>query len=152
MVSKHGLPLIDDEAVEVLVGKFLQQAFLVTPNLSEASRLTGINVSDLSTMEKAAAAIEEREAKNVHVKAGKSMVLRSTYYGPAAKHEHFHPSESKPRMRMIQVAFCPPSSRRGWPTATIVSRPSPLQNNSFRQRSARGPVWAEATPRSTCTQ
>ena len=46
MVSKHGAPLIDDAAVEVLRGKLLPHAFLVTPNVPEAARLAGMEVTD----------------------------------------------------------------------------------------------------------
>lgn len=70
MVSKHGVPLIDDEAVDVLAGKLLPMAFLVTPNLSEAAKLAGMEVTDVLTMERAAAVIAQRGAKNVLVKGG----------------------------------------------------------------------------------
>ncbi|MCG8586217.1 MAG: bifunctional hydroxymethylpyrimidine kinase/phosphomethylpyrimidine kinase [Pirellulales bacterium] len=70
MVSKHGVPLIDDEAVDVLARKLLPTAFLVTPNLPEAARLAGMEVTDVLTMEKAAAVIAQRGAKNVLVKGG----------------------------------------------------------------------------------
>ena len=36
MISKHGLPLVADEAVAVLRGELLPRAALVTPNLPEA--------------------------------------------------------------------------------------------------------------------
>ena len=70
MVSKHGAPLIDDEAVQVLRRKLLPHAFLITPNVPEAARLAEMEVSDLLTMEKAAAVISRLGAKNVLVKGG----------------------------------------------------------------------------------
>jgi len=70
MVSKHGAPLIDDEAVQVLQRKLLPHAFLITPNLPEAARLAEMDVTDLSTMKKAAAVISRLGAKNVLVKGG----------------------------------------------------------------------------------
>ena len=70
MVSKHGAPLIDDEAVQVLRRKLLPHAFLITPNVPEAARLAKMEVTDLLTMEKAAAVISRLGAKNVLVKGG----------------------------------------------------------------------------------
>ena len=70
MVSKHGAPLIDDEAVQVLRRKLLPHAFLITPNVPEAARLAEMEVTDLPTMEKAAAVISRLGAKNVLVKGG----------------------------------------------------------------------------------
>ncbi len=70
MVSKHGAPLIDDDAVEVLTSKLLPTAFLVTPNLPEAAKLAAMEVTDVLAMEKAAAVIARLGAKNVLVKGG----------------------------------------------------------------------------------
>ncbi len=70
MVSKHGAPLIDDEAVQVLRRKLLPHALLITPNVPEAARLAEMDVSDLPAMEKAAAIISRLGAKNVLVKGG----------------------------------------------------------------------------------
>ncbi len=70
MVSKHGDPLIDDAAVQVLRQKLLPHAFLLTPNVLEAARLAQMEVTDLSTMEKAAAVISRLGAKNVLIKGG----------------------------------------------------------------------------------
>ncbi len=70
MVSKQGDSLIDNDAVEVLIRQLLPHAFLVTPNLLEAGRLAGMPVTDIPTMEKAAAAISRLGVKNVLVKGG----------------------------------------------------------------------------------
>jgi hydroxymethylpyrimidine/phosphomethylpyrimidine kinase len=70
MVSKHGASLIDEEAVQVLRRKLLPLAFLITPNVPEAARLAEMEVTDLPTMEKAAAVISRLGAKNVLVKGG----------------------------------------------------------------------------------
>jgi hydroxymethylpyrimidine/phosphomethylpyrimidine kinase len=70
MVSKHGASLIDDEAVQILRRKLLPHAFLITPNIPEAARLAEMEVTDLLTMEKAAAVISRLGAKNVLVKGG----------------------------------------------------------------------------------
>ena len=70
MVSKHGAPLLDDKAVQVLRRKLLPHAFLITPNVPEAARLAEMEVTDLLTMEKAAAVISRLGATNVLVKGG----------------------------------------------------------------------------------
>ncbi|MFZ9916565.1 MAG: bifunctional hydroxymethylpyrimidine kinase/phosphomethylpyrimidine kinase, partial [Phycisphaerales bacterium] len=46
MVSKHGAPLIADDAVDALVRRLLPLATVVTPNMAEAARLSGIEVTD----------------------------------------------------------------------------------------------------------
>lgn len=70
MISKHGTPLIDRDAVELLRGELLPQAYLVTPNLSEAQTLSQMDVTDPSSMEQAAATIAGLGVKNVLVKGG----------------------------------------------------------------------------------
>jgi len=70
MVSKHGHSLIDEHAIKVLTTKLLPTAFLVTPNLPEASRLAAMEVNDVRTMEKAAEVIARHGVKHVLVKGG----------------------------------------------------------------------------------
>lgn len=70
MISKHGAPLIDDDAQEVLRARLLPHAFLVTPNMHEAGALAGMEVRDTATMERAAAAIARLGPRNVLVKGG----------------------------------------------------------------------------------
>jgi hydroxymethylpyrimidine/phosphomethylpyrimidine kinase len=70
MVSKHGLPLLADDAVDALVKRLLPHAALVTPNLPEAARLAGFAVEDAAGMERAARAIHAMGARNVLVKGG----------------------------------------------------------------------------------
>ena len=71
MISKHGYQLIDDGAVESLRRVLIPRAFLVgTPNRAEAERLTGVHVSDLESMEQAAASLGDAGAKHVLIKGG----------------------------------------------------------------------------------
>ena len=65
--STSGYDLIDDQAVAELVRHLLPLAEVITPNLAEAERLTGMTVRDLAGMEEAARRIftrcrEERAA------------------------------------------------------------------------------------------
>ncbi|MFM8818868.1 MAG: hydroxymethylpyrimidine/phosphomethylpyrimidine kinase family protein, partial [Phycisphaerales bacterium] len=70
MVSKHGAPLMADDAVDTFVRALLPCAHLVTPNLAEASRLAGFEVRDADGMERAARAIASLGARHVLVKGG----------------------------------------------------------------------------------
>ncbi len=70
MVSKHGSPLIDADAVDTLIARLLPSAFLITPNLPEASRLVGFEVTDRGTMKAAAIAIRQLGVRHVLIKGG----------------------------------------------------------------------------------
>jgi hydroxymethylpyrimidine/phosphomethylpyrimidine kinase len=69
-VSKHGDPLLHAEAVNALRTLIVPLAWLVTPNLPEASGLAGFDVATREDMERAAGAILELGAGAVLVKGG----------------------------------------------------------------------------------
>lgn len=70
MVAKSGDPLLKEEAQEALREELIPLAFVVTPNLPEASVLAGMKVSNLKAMKEAARRIHDMGAKNVLVKGG----------------------------------------------------------------------------------
>jgi len=70
MVSKNGVPLIRKEAQESLIRRLIPLSLMVTPNLYEASILTGLKVNSLEGMRKAAVRLWELGAKNVLIKGG----------------------------------------------------------------------------------
>jgi len=70
MISKHGAPLIAEDARVLVRDRLLRRAFLITPNLHEASALSGIPVTREEEMEQAARRLREMGAKNVLVKGG----------------------------------------------------------------------------------
>lgn len=70
MVSKSGAHLLKKDAQKALIKQLIPLAWVVTPNLFEASVLTGMEVDSLDGMRKAAVQIWERGAKNVVVKGG----------------------------------------------------------------------------------
>ena len=70
MVSKQGHSLIDADARLALVERLLPRAFLVTPNVEEASVLAEMEVRTLAHARIAAKRIAARGAKNVLVKGG----------------------------------------------------------------------------------
>jgi hydroxymethylpyrimidine/phosphomethylpyrimidine kinase len=74
MISKHGNPLIDGDAVAVVRDRLLPRAFLITPNVHEAGALAGIDVDDRASMEEAARRIAGLGARNVLIKGGARFV------------------------------------------------------------------------------
>jgi hydroxymethylpyrimidine/phosphomethylpyrimidine kinase len=72
MISKHGAPLVVDDARAAIAGELLSHAALVTPNLHEAAVLAGMEgVDSLDAMRDAAQAILARcGVRSVLVKGG----------------------------------------------------------------------------------
>jgi hydroxymethylpyrimidine/phosphomethylpyrimidine kinase len=68
--STSGYDLIDDRALEALVGRLFSRADVVTPNAVEAERITGLPVTDEAEMERAARAIVRMGARAALVKGG----------------------------------------------------------------------------------
>jgi hydroxymethylpyrimidine/phosphomethylpyrimidine kinase len=69
-VSKHGHPLLHEDAVDALRTRILPLAGLVTPNLPEAAGLAGFPVQTAEEMERAGSAILELGPAAVLVKGG----------------------------------------------------------------------------------
>ncbi|HVP81371.1 MAG TPA: bifunctional hydroxymethylpyrimidine kinase/phosphomethylpyrimidine kinase [Thermodesulfobacteriota bacterium] len=70
MISKSGASLLRKDAQETLVRRLIPVAWVVTPNLMEASALAGFRVSSLGGMKKAARRIYRMGTKYVVVKGG----------------------------------------------------------------------------------
>lgn len=70
MVSSSGTHLLEHVGEDMLKRSLLPLALLLTPNLEEASVLTGIDVRDSQTMEEAARRLHRMGARNVLVKGG----------------------------------------------------------------------------------
>jgi hydroxymethylpyrimidine/phosphomethylpyrimidine kinase len=70
MISKHGDPLLDEGAVEVLKVRLFPKAALVTPNLHEAAALLGRAVGSEEAMRDAARAVCDLGAAAALVKGG----------------------------------------------------------------------------------
>ena len=83
MVSKSGASLLRMDAQEALINKLIPLAWVVTPNLMEASVLSGLKVDSLEGMKKAAHQIYKLGAKYVVVKGGhlKGMAIDLLYDG-----------------------------------------------------------------------
>jgi len=70
MISKHGASLMDQEAQSALAARLIPRAFLLTPNLEEATVLAGFPVTDIASMRKAAEKLVSLGARNVLIKGG----------------------------------------------------------------------------------
>lgn len=70
MISKHGAPLMAEEARRVLRKRLLPKAFLLTPNLAEAEALVGFEIHGVEDMRRAAERILEMGPRAVLVKGG----------------------------------------------------------------------------------
>jgi hydroxymethylpyrimidine/phosphomethylpyrimidine kinase len=70
MISKHGARLMDQEGERTIAARLIPRAFLLTPNLEEATVLAGFPVTDIASMRKAAEKLASLGAKNVLIKGG----------------------------------------------------------------------------------
>jgi hydroxymethylpyrimidine kinase/phosphomethylpyrimidine kinase len=68
--STSGYQLVEEEALRALVEEMLPLARVVTPNIPEAERLTGLRITDEDGMRQAARAIREMGARAVLMKGG----------------------------------------------------------------------------------
>jgi len=70
MISKHGMPLIAEDARAQLIAQLVPLAHLLTPNLHEAAALTGQPVDSLDSMKDAASILRDMGARSVLIKGG----------------------------------------------------------------------------------
>ncbi len=70
MVSKHGHPLLPEEAIQLVRTRLLPKAALITPNIPEAEALTGIPIRNGEDVRLAATRLREMGAGAVLVKGG----------------------------------------------------------------------------------
>ena len=68
--SSSGAALLDPAATAILIERLLPLAEIITPNLDEASALTGIAVTNLDQMREAARCLHSMAAANVVVTGG----------------------------------------------------------------------------------
>ncbi len=70
MYAKNGCPLMNPDAIETLIREIIPLSFVLTPNIPEAEKISGIKIENVGDMEKAAGLIHALGAKNVIVKGG----------------------------------------------------------------------------------
>jgi len=70
MVATSGDSLLRDDAVDVMVARLFPLATLITPNVPEAQRLTGMEITTVGEMREAAEALVRRGARGVLITGG----------------------------------------------------------------------------------
>jgi hydroxymethylpyrimidine/phosphomethylpyrimidine kinase len=70
MISKHGAPLLSEDAVEAMRTELLPRAALLTPNLPEAAALARMDIATLTDARVAARRLFEMGARAVLIKGG----------------------------------------------------------------------------------
>ncbi len=101
MVAKGGHELLELSALHALKSHMIVRADLLTPNIPEAELLTGLEISDIDTMRRAAYAILEMGSKAVLLKGGHlkdetltdilvTKDVEKTYSGPRLITKHTH--------------------------------------------------------------
>ncbi len=70
MISKHGAPLIAEDARRTLAQELVPRAFLLMPNIPEAESLTGTAIQSVDDMKRAAESLIGMGARNVLIKGG----------------------------------------------------------------------------------
>ena len=106
MISKSGYRLLADDAVAALRGTLLPLAFVVTPNLHEASLLTGLEVASLDDMKRAAEKIAALGPRAVVVKGGHAAFARAVdVLFTEGEHEELRP-EGPVRERSVHGTGC----------------------------------------------
>jgi hydroxymethylpyrimidine/phosphomethylpyrimidine kinase len=70
MISKHGAPLMSQDARAAVAQRLIPVASLITPNLQEAGALTGMDIKDGHGMREAARRLRQMGARSILVKGG----------------------------------------------------------------------------------
>lgn len=70
MIATGGAPLMDREALDAMRQTLVPAAYLITPNVPEAEKLTGCAINNIQEMEEAARVLHSMGAANVVIKGG----------------------------------------------------------------------------------
>ena len=70
MYAKNGCPLMEETAVDSLIEFIIPLADVLTPNIPEAEKISGLSISTVKDMEAAAVKIYEMGCKGVIIKGG----------------------------------------------------------------------------------
>ena len=68
--SSSGAELLDKRGIEILRNELMGLVDVVTPNVSEAALLSGVGVTDLTSMEKACRHLQKLGARNIVITGG----------------------------------------------------------------------------------
>ena len=113
LAATSGDALSTSDTAQAIVRHLFPLATLITPNISEAARLSGhVIAADLEGMRRAAVLLHARGAKAVLIKGGMRAGRPPTIYcSTAVPIAYFPPLASQPGTRMERVALSPRRSR-----------------------------------------
>ena len=83
--STSGFDLIDDDALKSLITNLFPLSIVITPNIPEAERISGIKIENETDIEKAAKIMRDFGAKNVLIKGGHLFSPKSKVQSPKPK-------------------------------------------------------------------
>jgi len=129
--SSSGAALLDAAGTELLIEKLVPLSQVITPNLDEASALTGLAVTDISQMKLAAARLHSLGAANVVITGGhleKAIDLLSFTTSKGIEQEIFKADRQKSNSThgtgcaFATALACHLAHGRGLPEAVLLSK------------------------------
>jgi hydroxymethylpyrimidine/phosphomethylpyrimidine kinase len=129
--SSSGSDLLDTEGAQLLIERLLPLAELITPNLDEASILTGMAVTNLDQMREAANRLHELGAANIVVTGGhldRAIDLLSFVTGRGREQEVFKADRLRSKSThgtgcaFSTALACHLAQGRGLPEAVLLSK------------------------------
>jgi hydroxymethylpyrimidine/phosphomethylpyrimidine kinase len=146
MVAKSGDRLLREDAIDALTRELLPLAYIITPNLGEASVLAGLEVNGKPAMEQAARAIHALGARIVVVKGGHlADCADDLVYDGADRCAGYPPSILTRRTRTAQAAPSRRRLRHSWRRDTRRWKRLPARKITSRQRFGRRSPSARGT-------
>ena len=73
MYAKNGCPLMQEDSIDALISIIIPRAKLLTPNIPEAEKISGMKIETIDDMKRAAEIIQKMGASSVLVKGGHYM-------------------------------------------------------------------------------
>ena len=143
MVAASGAKLLQDDAVEVLVGRLLPLATVVTPNLHEACALAGVPYSDDANREELAEKIHALGASAVIVTGGHGTEAVDWLYDgeqhvPISVERHELGRDPRRRLHALREPDGPSRPRREPRRCCARCRPHRLRGRARRSDRDRG--------------
>lgn len=114
MYAKNGCPLMEPSAVDALIKTILPLADVLTPNIPEAERITGLQIQSVKDMERAAERIYAMGSKAVVIKAVMLLETHWMSFLTEIRCTILKRSGLIPRTHMAQAALFPPLLPHNW--------------------------------------
>ncbi len=103
--STSGFDLINDQALRSLIKNLFPLARLITPNIPEAERISGVAIESEQDVADAAEVMREMGARNVLIKGGHSFSEQLTMNGEPSEHGVGSPYVSKGSAQAVDYLF-----------------------------------------------